>query len=1456
MSNYKIRIKPEDSIFRKMGIKSITVDEILFSERNKKIRFVCSVPSIQQLNEIDIIRENMKKKFGKELDIDFKIKFEEKNITKEELVSLVEKAIDTLKIKNAISKSFLYLYRISISSNINIILAEQSAIDILKQSQIDEKLVEILENFGIYNFKIHFILGDFSKEVSEIEKAKEQEIITLSEKLDMENERASQQNALKPKQPENSNGFNSFNKGGAGFYKGNSSNSLTKEIKGTPISIDEFYELYENDTCVVEGEVFATEERDIKNDRLIVTLRITDNQTSVTAKYFSEKQKTVKISSGDFVKISGRKQIDRYSDNEEIIMISSINKLETTKTSKKDEAEEKMVELHTHSKMSEMVGVTDIADLVKRAISYGHKAIAITDYSVAHAFPFAYKAAKGKDFKAILGCEMYMVDDFQPMVRNPKDIPIKEETFVVFDLETMGLNSHEHEIIEIGAVKLRGNSIIDRYSQLINPKKPIPKKIQELTNITQGMVDNEPTIEEVLPKFMEFVGDATMVAHNAAFDMGFIRRDVKKILGYDYKPSVIDTLQMARDLYPDLKSFGLKNLNKVLGLSLDNHHRAVDDSQATANMFIIFLDRYLEKGIENLKDITGAFPINVKKQDTKNIVVLVKNLAGLKNMYRLISEAHINTYGNKKPRVLKSLLEKYREGLIVGSSLSVHFLNDGELSEYYMRYDYEKIENAIDFYDYIELLPKGAYTELLESDNTGTISSLTAIEDMNKYFYNLAKSKNKIVTASSNVHYLDEEDYRIRSILLYGSGNVFRESQYMIDNKFYFRTTTELLQEFDYLGEDIAKEIVVTNTNKIADMIEQIKPVPDGFYPPKIDNAENIVRDMTYETAYKIYGDPLPEIVRLRLEKELNSIIGNGFSVLYLSAQKLVKKSLDNGYLVGSRGSVGSSLVAFMMGITEVNALYPHYICTNPECKNSEFIEVEGIGVDLPEKVCPKCGQIYKRDGYSIPFEVFMGFNGDKVPDIDLNFSGEYQSEIHRYCEQLFGKENVFKAGTISTLAEKNAEGYVKKFLEEHEFKANKAEVLRLAKKCEGAKKTTGQHPGGMVVVPHDHTIYEFCPVQKPANDEKNDSITTHFDYHVMDEQLVKLDILGHDDPTTIKMLQEYTGVDIYSIPLADPDTLKIFSSTESLGITPEQINGSVVGTFGVPEFGTPFVRQMLIDTMPTTFAELVRISGLSHGTDVWLNNAQEFIKQKKATLSEVISVRDDIMNYLIDKGIEKLTAFKIMEFVRKGKASKSPEEWDKFATLLKENNIAQWYIESCGKIKYMFPKGHAVAYVMMAMRIAYFKVHYPVAFYAAYLSRKAEDFDYEIMGNPESAKNYLDVLSKEPKLDVKKKAEFAICEIILEMYARGIEFLPIDIYKSNGTKFTIEDGKIRVPLIAIAGLGGAVIDNIITEREIGKFISYEDLKRRTKVSQTIIEKLKMLNAIDSLSETNQISLF
>ena len=1449
MNNRQIIIEPNMEVFSKLGVKSIEIKTILLNTRIKRITFNCVVSCMNCIDDIDIIYKDVLSKFGRELEIEFITDNKNLSLNDEEIKTIVTRAIERLKTKNTTSKSFLCFYKLHIKENYIIIeLNDENTKFMLEEVKISSKIENILDEYGVKNYKIIFSVGDFSKEILNIEEKIKMDIEKHQNSINAEREKVVKTNSTSETQVYKTK--NDFKRA-----------SKTREIKGETISIKDFYDLYDGETCIVEGEVFSMEDMILKSGKILRTIRITDGESSLTSKIFLDENDKLDIYKGVFLKLSGKLQLDTYAGNEKTLMINSVNIIDKEKIKKEDAAEEKMVELHAHTKMSEMVGVTDVEDITKRAKEYGHKAIAITDYSVVHSYPAAFKTAKNlstdeEKMKAIFGCEMYMIDDEAPMVTNPKDKKIDDEEFVVFDIETTGLNSHTNEIIEIGAVKIKAGRIVDRYSQLINPGRPIPYHITEITSITDEQVANEPKIDKVIGKFVDFVGDAVLVAHNAPFDMGFIKRDIKKYLSIDYQCSVIDTLQMARDLFPDLKKYGLGDLNKTLGLALEKHHRAVDDSQATANMFIIFLEKYKEKGLEYMKDINTGFEVNVKKQSLKNVMVLVKTQAGLKNMYRLVSEAHIKYFGNKKARIPKSVLVENREGLIIGSSLTAHFMNTGELADLYLRHDLEKLEEAAKFYDYIELLPKSTYNELIEKDGTGALGSYEEVEKMNKYFYDLGKRLGILVTASSNVHYLDENEDIIRSILLYGSGTVYNSRQYSINNGFYFRTTDEMLQEFSYLGEDVAKEVVVTNTNKIADMIESgIRPIPEGFYPPKMENAEEIVKSMTYEKAYRIYGNPLPEIVSARLERELNAIINNGFSVLYLSAQKLVKKSLDNGYLVGSRGSVGSSLVAFMMGITEVNALYPHYICDNPECKYSEFIEKEGVGIDLPDKICPKCGAKLRKDGYSIPFEVFMGFKGDKVPDIDLNFSGEYQSEIHRYCEELFGKENVFKAGTISTLAEKNAEAYVRKYFEDNNLNTVRAEIIRLGRLCQGAKKTTGQHPGGMVIVPQGNSIYEFCPVQRPANDETSESTTTHYDYHVMDEQLVKLDILGHDDPTTIKLLQEYTNMEIKDIPLADKDTLKIFSSTESLGVTPEQI-GTEIGTYGIPEFGTGFVRQMLIDTRPTTFAELVRISGLSHGTNVWLNNAQEFVRNGQATLSQIITVRDDIMNYLIDQGLDNSDAFKIMEFVRKGKPKKEPENWEKYSAMMKEKKVPDWYIESCRRIEYMFPKGHAVAYVMMAMRIAYFKVHKPLAFYAAFLSRKADDFDMEFMSRGILAKQKLEELSKEPKLDPKKKNEQAICEIVVEMEARNIELLPVDIYLSDGKKFTIEDDKIRIPLIGINGLGGAVIDAIVKEREEGKFISVEDLKRRTKMQQPVVDKLKNIGAISSLSETNQISLF
>ena len=1449
MNNRQIMIEPNMEVFEKLGVKSIEIKNILLNTRTKRITFNCSVSCMGCIDDIDTIYKDVLSKFGREIEIEFVTENKELKLEDEEIKTIAIRAIERLKSRNTTSKSFLCFYKVYVKNNYIIIeLNDEHIKFMLEEVKISSKIESILAEYGLKDYKIMFSVGDFSKEFSNVEEKIKADMEKQQNIISSEREKIIKENSVTETQVYKAK--NDFKRG-----------SKTKDIKGDVISIKDFYDLYDGEPCIVQGEIFSIEGMVLKSGKTLKTIRITDGESSLTSKIFLDENDNLDISEGKILKLSGKVQMDTYAGNEKTLMINTVNIIEKEVIKKEDTAEEKMVELHTHTKMSEMVGVTDVEDLIKRAKEYGHKAIAITDYSVVHSYPAAYKTAKklSKDddkMKVIFGCEMYMIDDEALMITNPKDKKIDEEEFVVFDIETMGLNAYSNEIIEIGAVKIKAGRIIDRYSQLFNPGKPIPYKITEITGITDQLVANEPKIDQVIGKFVDFIGDAVLVAHNAPFDMGFIKRDIKKYLNIDLENSVIDTLQMARDLFPDLKKYGLGDLNKVLGLALENHHRAVDDSQATANMFNIFLEKYKEKGIEYLKDINKGFEVNVKKQSLKNIMVQVKTQEGLKNMYKLVSEGHIKYFGNKKARIPKSVLKENREGLIVGSSLSAHFMNSGELVELYLRHDLEKLEETAKFYDYIELLPKSTYNELIEKEGTGSLASYDDVEKMNKYFYDLGKRLGILVTASSNVHYLDENEDIIRSILLYGSGTVYNPRQYRVNNGFYFRTTDEMLKEFSYLGEQEAKEVIITNTNKIADMVEEgIKPIPEGFYPPKMDNAEEIVRTMTYEKAYRIYGDPLPNIVSARLERELNAIINNGFSVLYLSAQKLVKKSLDNGYLVGSRGSVGSSLVAFMMGITEVNALYPHYICDNPECKHSEFIEKEGVGIDLPDKICPNCGAPLRKDGYSIPFEVFMGFKGDKVPDIDLNFSGEYQSEIHRYCEELFGKENVFKAGTISTLAEKNAEAYVRKYFEDNNLNAVRAEIIRLGRLCQGAKKTTGQHPGGMVIVPQGNSIYEFCPVQRPANDETSESTTTHYDYHVMDEQLVKLDILGHDDPTTIKLLQEYTNMEIKDIPLADKDTLKIFSSTESLGVSPEEI-GTEIGTYGIPEFGTGFVRQMLIDTRPTTFAELVRISGLSHGTNVWLNNAQEFVRNGQATLSQIITVRDDIMNYLIDQGLDNSDAFKIMEFVRKGKPKKEPENWENYSNMMKEKNVPDWYIESCRRIEYMFPKGHAVAYVMMAMRIAYFKVHQPLAFYAAFLSRKADDFDMEVMSKGVLAKQKLEELSKEPKLDPKKKNEQAICEIVVELEARGIELLPVDIYLSEGRKFKIEDGKIRIPLIGISGLGGAVIENILKEREEAKFISVEDLKRRTKMSQTVANKLKSIGAFSSLSETNQISLF
>jgi len=1422
-----LKIKPKPEVFYGMGVRNTKVEEVLVFPLHKKVELKCCFQSCEGFKELEIIEANLKKHFGAYFEFNFNLNFSKKEISEEEIHIIIENSVKELKRESAVAKAYFGIFEHELHSDtVYFKLESKVGIDKLYENKLNEKLECIISGLLSRKMKIKLTNGDFSEFVKEVEAQSlaEQEAKLLEEvKLSQEKKSISKNEEKKEKDDRIIYG---------------------KLIKQEPISFTEFDELYAGDNVIIDGEVFKFETRDTSKGGQLISFNITNYKDSISVKVFlkPESKNSISMSNGIKVRIKGRKQPDKFNQGEDTIFASHIMKLsQATKKVREDNSDKKRVELHAHSKMSDMDSVAEVEELIERAASWGHKAIAITDHGVVHSFPFAYKAAKKyKDFKAILGCEGYLVDDEVQMVVAPKDIPIEEETYVVFDIETTGFDPYNDAITEIGAVKLKGNKIIDRFSSFVNPERPIPFKIIEITKITDAMVKDAPKIQEILPHFIEFVGDATVVAHNANFDVGFIKQK-SKLINRTFENSVIDTLQWSKNILKDLKRHNLKALSKYFNVSLEGHHRAVNDAEATAEIFQKFIGMLLRQNIYKLTEVDDAFENNIKKAPTYHVIILVKNLKGLKNLYEIVSKAHIEHF-YRSPRIPKSLLKEKREGLIIGSACE-----SGELIQAYFKgKTKQELKKIAEFYDYLEIQPNSNNMFLLDK---GIIKSSKDLDEMNSYIYSLGKDLSKPVVATGDVHYLDPKDHIYRSILMYGKG--FKD--FDRDSGLYMRTTEEMLDEFAYLGSQEAYEVVIENPNKIADMVEKIQPVPDGFYPPKIEGAEEQVREMTYKKAKSIYGEELPEIVERRIERELSAIIGNGFAVLYLISHKLVKKSLDDGYLVGSRGSVGSSLVAYMMDITEVNALYPHYIC---KCKYSEFMDFEGCGVDLPDKACPHCGEKLKKDGFSIPFEVFMGFNGDKVPDIDLNFSGEYQGKIHKYTEELFGKENVFRAGTISTLAEKNAYGYVKKYVEENEFSMRKAEMERLAKGCENVRKTTGQHPGGMIVVPYGRSIYEFTPVQRPANDMKSSSITTHFDYHVMDEQLVKLDILGHDDPTTIKLLQEYTGIDIHDVPLADSATLSIFNTTKALGVEEYEI-GSPVGTYGVPEFGTQFVRQMLIDTRPTTFAELVRISGLSHGTDVWLNNAQNYIKNGIAQLSEVISVRDDIMNYLIDNGIEKGTAFTIMEFVRKGKPSKDPEKWKEYSELMKEKNVKDWYIESCQKIKYMFPKGHAVAYVMMAMRIAYFKVHHPLAFYAAFLSRKASDFNSETMlKGLETIRNKKIEYDGKMKLDVKEKSELTLLEILLEMHYRKIEMLGVDLYKSASKRFLIEDGKIRVPLIAVNGLGEAVVENIVSEREKAKFLSFEDLMRRTKASKTVVEKLKEYEAVTDLSDTTQRKLF
>ncbi|HLR60313.1 MAG TPA: PolC-type DNA polymerase III [Pseudogracilibacillus sp.] len=1385
--------------------------------------FHLNIKKILPLNVYQTLLSHLQTSFKEIANVNIKLVCEDSTCLDE---LIIEHWLGFTRSMNDLSPAYidlLHTQKPRIEDNKVIVTARNGAEAAALIKRIEAPFKEHFNTLGLSNLVLEVIV---STETSDIETFKKQTI--------EEDRQIAQKTSAEKEKRELTTKQNGTNKRLEIGYK----------IPEEPIFMEEIIE--EENRITVQGYIFSVDVRVLRSKRSLLIIKATDYTDSLEIKMFSRNDEDAalfnNVKAGQWIKARGRIQTDSFS-NELTMMANDIQEVSVAR--RKDTAieGEKRIELHAHTTMSQLDAVVSPTRLIEQAADWGHEAIAITDHANVQAYPEAHRASKEHDIKVLYGLEANLVDDGVPIAYNVQDFSLKKGTYIVFDVETTGLSSVYDTIIELAGVRLVDGEIVDRFESFANPHRKLPQIIIDITGITDDQLVDAPEVDDVLKDFHEWAGDDCLVAHNATFDIGFLNQGYKKIDYPKVSNPVIDTLELARFLFPNLGNHRLNTLCKRLEVELTQHHRAIYDAEATAYLFWKLVALVEEEDLVNHKHLNAHVGTGDSYQHSRpsHCTILVQNQTGLKNLYKLVSYSHIK-YFYREPRIPRSVLEKHREGLLIGSSC-----NQGEVFETVMQKSIDEAEEVAELYDYFEIQPPANYIGLLENS---MIKNEAQLLEILKNIVELGNRLNKPVIGTGNVHYIDDHEKLYREVLIASQKGNPLNRQTLPDTP--FRTTNEMLDSFSFLGKDKAKEIVVENSHKINDMIEEISPLQEDLYTPSIDGSDEEVRELTYKTAKNMYGENLPDIITERLEKELKSIIGHGFAVIYLISHKLVKQSLDDGYLVGSRGSVGSSLVATMTEITEVNPLPAHYICHS--CHYNQFFTDGSYasGFDLPDKKCPNCDKELSKEGQDIPFETFLGFKGDKVPDIDLNFSGEYQSRAHDYTKELFGEDYVYRAGTIGTIAERTAYGYVKGYASDKSLHMKGAEIDRLVQGCTGVKRSTGQHPGGIIVVPTDKDIYDFTPIQYPANDQKSEWMTTHFDFHSIEDNLLKLDILGHDDPTMLRMLQDLSGIDPTKLPLDDPDVMEIFSSTKSLGVTEKQI-GCKTGTLGVPEFGTSFVRQMLEETKPSTFSELVVISGLSHGTDVWLGNAQELINAGTCDLTDVIGCRDDIMVYLMLQGLDASLAFKIMESVRKGRGLQ--DEW---IEEMKSKGVQNWYIESCKKIKYMFPKAHAAAYVLMAVRIAYYKVHHPIYFYAAYFSIRASDFELDTMvKGPEALRNRINgIKSQGNDATPKEKNLLTVLEVSLEMNERGFNFEKVDIYKSSASEFLVTENTLLPPFDVVDGLGTNAAIKIVEAREDGEFLSKEDLRQRSSISKTVLDYLDNHGCLEGMQDENQLSLF